>query len=200
MSLTSPTYVNDKSFEAYVKYLALKKHFTTDGYDYHKYNGKVRASMDSFRSRNDAFFFAKLAAKDDYVNRILSNMLKKPNIWVRDILESEGDNVYIEWKRKQESLSYTFKSELKLLDPNYQTNFISRDGQHPIIMTMYLRKEISLETFTLLTHYANIFAYWDKILVDKIVSRDIIRMARKYKPFLAIDDKKFKDIVREHFG
>jgi len=199
MSLTSPTYVNDKSFEAYVKYLALKKHFTTDGYDYHKYNGKVRASMDSFRSRNDAFFFAKLAAKDDYVNRILSNMLKKPNIWVRDILESEGDNVYIEWKRKQESLSYTFKSELKLLDPNYQTNFISRDGQHPIIMTMYLRKEISLETFTLLTHYANIFAYWDKILVDKIVSRDIIRMARKYKPFLAIDDKKFKDIVREHF-
>jgi hypothetical protein len=199
MSLTSPTYVNDKSFEAYVKYLALKKHFTTDGYDYHKYNGKVRASMDSFRSRNDAFFFAKLAAKDDYVNRILSNMLKKPNIWVRDILESEGDNVYIEWKRKQESLSYTFKSELKLLDLNYQTNFISRDGQHPIIMTMYLRKEISLETFTLLTHYANIFAYWDKILVDKIVSRDIIRMARKYKPFLAIDDKKFKDIVREHF-
>lgn len=199
MSLTSPTYVNDKSFEAYVKYLALKKHFTTDGYDYHKYNGKVRASMDSFRSRNDAFFFAKLAAKDDYVNRILSNMLKKPNIWVRDILESEGDNVYIEWKRKQESLSYTFKSELKLLDPNYQTNFISRDRQHPIIMTMYLRKEISLETFTLLTHYANIFAYWDKILVDKIVSRDIIRMARKYKPFLAIDDKKFKDIVREHF-
>jgi hypothetical protein len=199
MSLTSPTYVNDKSFEAYVKYLALKKHFTTDGYDYHKYNGKVRASMDAFRSRNDAFFFAKLAAKDDYVNRILSNMLKKPNIWVRDILESEGDNVYIEWKRKQESLSYTFKSELKLLDPNYQTNFISRDGQHPIIMTMFLRKEISLETFTLLTHYANIFAYWDKILVDKIVSRDIIRMARKYKPFLAIDDKKFKDIVREHF-
>jgi len=199
MSLTSPTYVNDKSFEAYVKYLALKKHFTTDGYDYHKYNGKVRASMDAFRSRNDAFFFAKLAGKDDYVNRILSNMLKKPNIWVRDILESEGDNVYIEWKRKQESLSYTFKSELKLLDPNYQNNFISRDGQHPIIMTMYLRKEISLETFTLLTHYANIFAYWDKILVDKIVSRDIIRMARKYKPFLAIDDKKFKDIVREHF-
>jgi len=199
MSLTSPTYVNDKSFEAYVKYLALKKHFTTDGYDYHKYNGKVRASMDAFRSRNDAFFFAKLAGKDDYVNRILSNMLKKPNIWVRDILESEGDNVYIEWKRKQESLSYTFKSELKLLDPNYRNNFISRDGQHPIIMTMYLRKEISLETFTLLTHYANIFAYWDKILVDKIVSRDIIRMARKYKPFLAIDDKKFKDIVREHF-
>lgn len=199
MSLTSPTYVNEVSFEAYVKYLALKKHFTTDGYDFHKYNGKVRASMDSFRARNDAFFFAKLAQKEDYINRIMSNMLVKPNCWIKDILEHEGEQVYVDWKRKQESLSYIFKSDLKQLDDNYQANFISRDGQHPILMTTYLRKQISLETFTLLVHFANIFGYWDKILVDKIVSRDIIRTARKYKPFLAIDEKKFKDIVREHF-
>jgi DNA-binding transcriptional regulator/RsmH inhibitor MraZ len=126
--------------------------------------------------------------------------LVKPNIWVKDILEHEGERVYTDWKKKQESLSYTFKSDLKLLDDSYQANFVSHDGQHPIVMTTYLRKQISLETFTLLVHFANIFDYWDKKLVDKIVSRDIIRTARKYRPFLVIDEKKFKDIVREHFG
>lgn len=29
-------------FEVYQKYLAMKRHFTSDSYDYHKYNGKVK--------------------------------------------------------------------------------------------------------------------------------------------------------------
>jgi hypothetical protein len=66
-------------------------------------------------------------------------------------------------------------------------------------MTQYCQKKISLETFTILTHAANIFEYWNDKVVDKIISRDIIRLSRKYKPFLLYDEKKFKDIIRVHF-
>ena len=45
MIKTSQSFANEESFNLYVKYLALKKHFTTDGYDYHKYNGKIRAKF-----------------------------------------------------------------------------------------------------------------------------------------------------------
>lgn len=191
--------LTDAGFETYVKYLALKKHFTSDAYDYVKYNGKIRASIDTFRTRNDAYSFLKLSKKDDAVNFMLANFINNPNIWIRELLDAEAENRYLEWKKKIESLTYTFKSELKNLDEDWTANFVSRDGQHPYIMTQYSQKKISLETFTILTHTANIFDYWSEKIVDKIISRDIIRVSRKYKPFLLYDERKFKAIIRDHF-
>ena len=46
-------------FETYKSYLGLKNHFTKDKYDYHKYCGKSRASINSFYRRKDRFFFEK---------------------------------------------------------------------------------------------------------------------------------------------
>lgn len=191
--------LTDAGFETYVKYLALKKHFTSDAYDYVKYNGKIRASIDTFRTRNDAYSFLKLSKKDDVVNFMLANFINNPNIWIRQLLDAEAEHRYLEWKKKIESLTYTFKSELKNLDEDWTANFVSRDGQHPYIMTQYSQKKISLETFTILTHAANIFDYWNEKIVDKIISRDIIRVSRKYKPFLFYDERKFKAIIRDHF-
>ena len=189
----------DSGFETYIKYLALKKHFTSDGYDYHKYNGKVRASIETFRTRNDAYSFTKLSKKDNVIDFMLANFINNPNIWVRQLLDYEAENRYLEWRKKIESLTYTFKSELKNLNKDWTANFVSRDGQHPYIMTQYSQKKISLETFVILTHAANIFEYWSEKIVDKIISRDIIRLSRKYKPFLLYDERKFKDIIRDHF-
>ena len=157
--------LTDAGFETYVKYLALKKHFTSDAYDYVKYNGKIRASIDTFRTRNDAYSFLKLSKKDDVVNFMLANFINNPNTWIRELLDAEAENRYLEWKKKIESLTYTFKSELKNLDEDWTANFVSRDGQHPYIMTQYSQKKISLETFTILTHAANIFDYWILYLV-----------------------------------
>ena len=197
--LTSQSYANEDSFRWYVKYLAMKKHFTSDGYDYHKYHGKIRASFDKFRTRNDAYFYEKLSRKDNPEHLMLANMLVKPNVFIREIIEQEGEDRYIDWQRKIDSLSRIFKSDLNLLDDNFQANFTSVNGQHPFIMTMYMQKKISLETITILAKISNIFPYWEKEIVDKIVAGDIIRLLKKYRPFLEIDEKKFKDIVRDRF-
>lgn len=199
MIKTSQSYANEDSFNWYVKYLAMKKHFTTDGYDYHKYNGKIRASFDTFRTRNDAYFFEKLSNKENPEKLMVANMVIKPNVWIREIVEQEGEDRYIDWQRKMDSLSRIFKTELSLLDDNFQANFTSVNGQHPLIMTMYLQKKISLETCSIIAKISNIFPYWEKEIVDKIVARDIMRLLKKYRPFLEIDEKKFKDIVRERF-
>ena len=47
-------------YEIYIKYLALQKHFSTD-YDYFKFNGRVKASVDAYQKRNDMFAFEKLS-------------------------------------------------------------------------------------------------------------------------------------------
>jgi len=199
MIQTSQSFANEKSFNLYVKYLAIKKHFTTDKYDYHKYRGKVKASFEKFRTRNDVFFFHKLANKDEPENYLLASMIVNPNSWIREIVEHEGENRYFAWKKTMDSLTYTFKSDLNKLKDDYKENFVSENGQHPYIMTMYLQKQITLETFTILSNMANIFSYWEENVVDKIIAKDIIRLSRKYRPFLEINEKKYKEIVKSHY-
>ena len=48
-------------FDAYRCYLSMKNHFTKDKYDYHKYCGKSRATVQSFYKRKDRFWFEKFA-------------------------------------------------------------------------------------------------------------------------------------------
>lgn len=199
MIRTSLSYANEESFQWYVKYLAMKKHFTDAKYDYHKYHGKIRASYDKFRTRNDAYFFAKLADRDNPEKLMLANFLVKPDMWIRPILEQEGEDRYTDWQRKIDSLSRVFSQDLNQLDDNFQANFTSVNGQHPLIITLYLQQKVQLETITILAHISNIFPYWDKEIVDKIIAGDIIKLIRKYRPFLEIDEKKFKDIVRKRF-
>ena len=124
-------------------------------------------------------------------------MVKNPNCWIRDIVED--DFVYNEWKKKIDSLGYKFKSDLKNLDDDYKSNFVSKGGQHPLIITLLLQQKIQLETFTILSHFAKIFDYWEQNLLDKFVACDIIRTSRKYYPFLMLDVMRFKTYVKNHF-
>lgn len=195
----SQNYANEKSYKLYIDYLALKKHFTTKGYDYHKYRGKVKASFEKFRSRNDAFFFYKLSKKDDPHEILLANIVSNPKAWIREISEDSGQEVYFSWKKKMQSITHTFKTDLSQLKEEYKDNFIVKGGQHPYLITLFLQKKISLETFTILIHVSKVFPYWEKEIVDKIVASDIIQISKKYYPFLEVDENKFSSIIKERF-
>jgi len=195
----SLNYANEASFRVYIDYLALKKHFSTKGYDYHKYRGKVKASFETFRARNDVFFFYKISKKDDPHRVLLANLVVNPKSWIREISEDSGEENYLAWEKRIQSLTYLFKSELSNLKDDYKSNFVVSNGQHPYIMSLYLQKKISLETIAILSHVSNVLDYWEKDLVDKFVAGDIITLLRKYYPFLKIDEKKFSQIVKERF-
>lgn len=195
----SINYANDNSFKVYVDYLALKKHFTSDNYDYHKYNGKVKASFDKFTTRNDTFFFHKLSKKPNWNKILLSNLVKNQSAWIRDIIEETGESIFAAWESRIDSLTYTFKEDLKKLNDDYASNFLVSKGQHPFALTLYLQNKISLETFTIVTHVAKVHDYWEKEITDKVIAKDIIRLSRKYYPFLELDQKKFSEIVRTRF-
>ncbi len=107
--------------------------------------------------------------------------------------------MFVQWEKRNESLTYIFKNELKKLRPTYQDNFLVSNGQHPFIITLYMRKEISLETFSILAKLSNVYDMWEKEIVDKFVAPGIIRLSRKYYPFMEVDTKKFSKIVKEHF-
>lgn len=191
-------YATEESFNTYIDYLALKRHFTTSSYDYHKYNGRVKASFKSYQTRNDAFFFYKLSQRPDRHNLMLANIVANPNIWVRDLCEDRAEEVYVEWKKKTDALTRTFTTDLSKIDPQLQDNFVVRPGSHPSLIERLLRKQISFETFTILAHVTNVFPYWEQMLGNDVVAADVIKTSKKYFPFLEVDKKKFASVLKSH--
>ena len=105
--------------DAYLMYCAMKAHFDKSDYDFIKYNGKSKVSRDSFYNRNDRIFFVKLTrkhkSKQDIQDYLLANFLIHPKGWVGKF----DENNYTEWKKKIQSLTYTFKSEIEpIMDKN----------------------------------------------------------------------------------
>ena len=192
-------YNTNDAYQMYVYYLAIKRHFTSN-YDFHKYNGKINASVTSFETRKDKFFFYKLSKKTDAKNFILANVVENPNIWVGDIVGEKGDAVFMEWKKRQQSISYVFKSELSNLDEDFDSNLIVKDGQHPKLLRLHINRTVSKETLIIVDDLTNVFSYWSKKILDNIIFPDILNTCNKYKPFLEYDRNKMKSILVDIFA
>jgi len=190
------------ALDAYKLYVAVKNHFTVDSYDMFKYNKKVNVTMDSFLKRKDRIFFAKLGnRKDSYLEEFLvANFLHDTKIWVGELLSEECETRYKEWKKKQESLSYLFKTEMSFIEgwdsDELNVWFSCPNGDHPNIIKMYLRKEISLETLSILNSIFNFMNHYDKRIADPIY-KGVSQLCRKYQPFLKVDMQKQKRQLRE---
>lgn len=186
-------------FQAFEKYCALKSHFTSPKYDYFRYNGKLRVSKDNFEKRNDKYMFNKLAKHDDVEGLIVSHCLINPGMWIGDIVQSDGDKIYNDWVRRKSSLAYTFKKELDGLDDDFNSNFRSIDGQHPVVLCYLLRRKISVESFIVLNEIVNFYPYFDRKIDDKVIWPREKGKCIKYRLFLEIDVEKMKKIVTERY-
>ena len=189
-------------FDAYKQYLSLKNHFTKEKYDYHKYCGKSRATVQSFYKRKDRFWFEKLARnKDDkeVIEFFVSNFITctdPSKLWIGEMMR-EGEGRYTAWKKRNQSLSYISKEELEstLANQDLGTVFASKSG-HPIILKKYLGGDISIETMVILDKILDFRKNFDAKLDDPVWQTVSLRM-KKYSPFLNIDVPKYKIILKE---
>lgn len=190
-------------FETYKTYLAFKNHFTKETYDYHKYCGRSRASKDSFYKRTDRYFFERLSRQknDEEIKAyFVANFVEcsdPERLWIGDIIR-EGEDVYKEWLKKTQSLSYLFKTEAEVFihKKNFEELFDCKTGNHPEILKKYLQKGITLETITILDMILGYVKNFDKKLTDPIWNFVSLRI-RKYRPFLNIDVEKYKNVLKE---
>lgn len=186
-------------YDVYIDYLALKRHFTTKGYDYFKYHGKIKASTDAFETRKDRIFFAKLAKKQKPHEILLANMVHNPNSWVGELCGEEGNEIYLDWKKRFDSLEYQFTTELIKFDVDFDKLFTIYNGQHPILLASLLQRKISEETFAIMVHLCKTEDYWNENLSDTVIYPKLMFKAKKYYPFLKLDEKKFRKIIKNQF-
>jgi len=180
--------------DAYLMYCAMKAHFDKSDYDFVKYNGKSKVSRDSFYKRNDRVFFVKLTrkykSKQDIQDYLLANFLVHPKGWVGKFDE---DN-YIQWQRKIQSLSYTFKSEIEsILDSKL---IAVSENTHPKLLKEYLGKRVSLESMVILNSILQFHKVWNVKLEEDYAWKDVYKLMNDYNSFLKFDTKSFKLILK----
>ena len=195
-------------YSVYKMYLALKLHFTTDSYDVIANKGRVRASKQAFAKRKDLYSLKKISktyTDEEVVNFLVSNFVSGDR-W-GGMFDSEAGERYTDWKRKIESLSYIFKNDLEVISSEKEVNNIKYDDmfklyktEHPYIIKMFLRKDITLETLVILEKLAPFVSNFDNELSEDLIWPDISRLIKKYKPFLKIDKEKYNGIFTRVLG
>jgi len=188
------------AIECYQEYLALKNHFSKPSYDYFKYNGKVRVNAKTFDARKDKLFFQKLAKHPDVHSFLVANLSENEKTWIKELAYSEvAEKIYKDWTKRQQSLSYMFKQDLTKLDPVLKNNFICKEGEHPILLKLYLGKEISLETLCLLLEFSGVKQKWDSKMEYDLVWESLKTKIEKYTPFIKYDKVKIIKIALDYF-
>ena len=188
-------------FEAYKLYTAVKNHFTSESYDYFKYNGKVNASENSFEVRKDKYKFYKLSKHEDPLTFLVANFSENRKLWVGDLFDTDRQMVYNEYLRRKQSLTYMFESDIDNLLEDFDENFlVPKDGDYPPLLNLLVRKKISKETFIIINDCVRFFGVWNKQISDPVLWPQIALNCRKLYPFLEYDKAKYCAILRNKFS
>jgi len=180
--------------------MALKQHFTTKSYDVFKYNWKTRAKFDTFNKRKDKIFFEKISKHDNPKNFLLSNFIRNDKLWIKDIAYSESSKkIYEDWNKTQQSLTYTFSTDISQLNELFDSNFKVENNEHPKLLILYMSNKISFETLTIICDLVGCLNIWDKKMKGDPVWESISLKIRKYTPFLNYDKSKYKNLLLDKF-
>jgi len=189
-------------FDAYKTYLAVKNHFSKQNYDYFKYAGKSRASIESFNKRKDKYWFEKKTRQksdDEILEFYISNFIESTDpssMWIGPIIRG-GDVYYKDWKKRQQSLKYIFTQEsAEMLSEGNIDDLFVVSKQHPPIIKKFLSGKICIETLVI---YDKIFLFgnnFDKKILDPVWETLSLKI-KKYSPFLNIDVSEYKAALRK---
>lgn len=190
-------------FESFKLYNALKLHFESDSYDAIKYNFKTNVKATSFLKRKDKYFFAKIARQyeKDLMGYYIANF-KHGISYVGDMINEVGEDNYTNHKRIRESIHRVFSVDINRLaeeDCSFDELFESVDGQHPLVIQIWMQEDISLETVVILNSILGFIPRESKKISDTIIWPDIQRKIDKYGPFVKYDVNKCKTILTKAF-
>lgn len=208
----TPSCRSDKNaLFCYETYKSLKLHFTPSAqYDFFKYHGKSLSDveLEGFDTSRYVGFCNKISkgrTRIEIFEFLLSNIATIEDQWIDSFLEGESN--WKEWKKRQESLTYRFTSDTKILfEPPMHISryFKSIDGEYPSVLVKLMRKEISLETVVILDL---VFDFNSRLLTQydrDFVAGPVTRLIDRYQPFVVkyhnLDLTNFKIIIKKRIA
>lgn len=189
------------AYNAFVQYLAVKKHFTTKTYDFHKYNGKVKTTREVFDKRPDKYQFHKLAQRKHSLEFLVANYAYGGVGWIGDLLQNvRSDDNYKKFIATRDSLTYCYRQDLDQMLPAFDQNFVVVDGQHPHALKLMLQGEIKIETLSILDHLIGFTKRWSRDIIDPVIWPDVALRCTKLRSFMSYDRSKLKKLTVDCFA
>jgi len=191
-------------FEAYRLWNALKLHFTSDSYDYFKYNGKTNVSKNTFMTNKSKYHFYKLSRKysmEELKDFYVANFIVGKGDWVGELTQ-DGDENYTKWQKRIQSLTYNFENDIIYLLDKYgierEEIFRVDRGNYPKLLEEVIHGKVMWETLIILNNNVNfVETHWTPRIEDDIIWPTHHRLITKYTPFIQYDKQKFLKILKE---
>lgn len=188
-------------YEAYKYYLALKLHFTTDKYDVFDQNGRVFCKRESFDKRNDRMLFERIAVKKktprEFIDFCVANFAHYNLQMMYE--QSEAENIHKQWLANKEKLSYMFMSQCStILNKSGGKDPFRIEKGIPVLMSMYLNGDVSIETMSILNRFEDYLKNWQSL---NFIWGPQFRTINKINKFVKFDYNKlhavYKNILKE---
>ena len=193
-------------FKAYKYYMAVKLHFTSKKYNVFETRGNVKGTREAFNSRNDRYIFEKLGQKYDdreMIQFFVSNFAYGNDTAIYG--NSEAEDLYFEWQKRKQAITKTFIDDLanimNMCDVhkfNADGIFKSKDGDLPVLTSMFLSGRISIETMRMIDDIEPFVDSWENDPMIKIVLGDKLLRIEKLKGFVKYDSEKITKVYN-HF-
>ena len=200
----------NSGYATFVLYHTLHLHFSSKSYDYFKYHGKCNIGKDAFLNRRDKYIFYAISRKynlQDAKNFFIANLLEDPKAWIGQMNSAEGDEIYKQWQKRNQSLTYVFENDIiHLLDRDLNPNdiFSVKNGQEPLLLKEVYYGNVCIETLIILKQLLGFWPMWQEKINDDIVFPTFAFKVMKYEPFVSYDVIKFKKIlqklIKEHIN
>lgn len=181
-------------------YSAVKFHF---GYTWEisKYGVNFNISDLKYNTRKDRAIFERISLKytsEQIYMLFLSNALEDNLGYVGDALTEEGTEIFVAFKTKVNGIDFTFSNDVKnicnyCISNNMNIkNLFDCTGDHPLLIKMYLKKYICIETILILNSFMNFVNKFDEHIADPLWE-DISGKIKKYENISSINKELARD-------
>jgi len=186
-------------FELYKQYVSIKTHFSSPKYDFF-HNHPHRVTLKSFEKRKDIWCFERLCRHKDPVRLILANIIATDNVWPQGLVRPEANEVYLDWVRRKQSLSYVFSEDLKRLDADFDANIKTTQKTLPLLLRRFIQGKVCFETVCIIVEMTHCLPFWSKRLKGEMLWETLKLKIVKYQPFLRYDKSEYRDILVRVFS
>jgi hypothetical protein len=204
-------------FDIYTVYMAVYLHFNTEKYNFLKYYGKSKCSVDAYEkaSEKNRLVMERLGkklSKEDLRDYLISNHVESKIRGtiiidrINDLYNPENFEVYEKWKNVHDSLIYTIEKDFYKIQEicnarnKKMVSFLkSNSGEIPELVRMCMNNEIHIETMTLLDRATNFMEKADVYEHDPLWEKTIF-VSHKYKIFFNSKNvADMKKLVKDYF-
>jgi hypothetical protein len=187
----------------YEVFNAMKFHWTTEGYNFIKFKGRVKnlnkLTLDQSSDRNIYYkVHEKYKIEKDFVLTLIPLFLKDENIHISYLLGNQNcDKLSTDWYMKIQRMPTFFAEDCALI-----TSYVKEQGMtyqqfflgNPIL-DFLLYDKISIETFIILNKFIFFLAKNKK---DSIIYRQMYDMkVQKYGAFISVDLERYRKIFEK---